>query len=50
MDDRAMAPLSEPERRDFGKIGEDRYQVRLADSHGAVAGRSMPQSLLARYD
>ena len=28
IDDWAMAPLSEPERRDFGKICEDRYQVR----------------------
>jgi len=28
IDDWAMAPLSEPERRDFWKICEDRYQVR----------------------
>jgi DNA replication protein DnaC len=28
IDDRAMAPLSEPERRDFWEICEDRYQVR----------------------
>lgn len=28
IDDRAMAPLSEPERRDFWQICEDRYQVR----------------------
>src|ERR1700745_2685188 len=28
MDDGAMAPLSEPERRDFWEICEDRYQVR----------------------
>jgi DNA replication protein DnaC len=28
IDDWAMAPLSEPERRDFGEICEDRYQVR----------------------
>jgi DNA replication protein DnaC len=27
-DDWAMAPLSEPERRDFWEICEDRYQVR----------------------
>ena len=28
IDDWAMAPLSEPERRDFWEICEDRYQVR----------------------
>jgi DNA replication protein DnaC len=28
VDDWAMAPLSEPERRDFWEIREDRYQVR----------------------
>jgi hypothetical protein len=28
IDDWAMAPLSEPERRDFREICEDRYQVR----------------------
>ncbi len=28
IDDWAMAPLSEPERRDFWEISEDRYQVR----------------------
>ena len=28
VDDWAMAPLSEPERRDFWEICEDRYQVR----------------------
>jgi DNA replication protein DnaC len=28
IDDRAMAPLWEPERRDFWEICEDRYQVR----------------------
>ena len=28
IDDWAMAPLSEPERRDFWEIFEDRYQVR----------------------
>ena len=28
IDDWAMAPLSEPERRAFGEICEDRYQVR----------------------
>src|SRR5438270_7637245 len=28
IDDWAMAPLSEPERRDFWGICEDRYQVR----------------------
>ena len=28
IDDWVMAPLSEPERRDFGEICEDRYQVR----------------------
>jgi len=28
IDDCAMAPLSEPERRDFWEICEDRYQVR----------------------
>jgi len=28
IDDRVMAPLSEPERRDFWEICEDRYQVR----------------------
>jgi DNA replication protein DnaC len=28
IDDWAMAPLSEPERRDFWAICEDRYQVR----------------------
>jgi DNA replication protein DnaC len=28
IDDWAMAPLSEPERREFWKIYEDRYQVR----------------------
>jgi DNA replication protein DnaC len=28
IDDWAMAPLSEPERRDFWKICDDRYQVR----------------------
>jgi hypothetical protein len=27
IDDWAMAPLSEPERRDFREICEDRYQV-----------------------
>jgi DNA replication protein DnaC len=35
IDDRAMAPLSEPERRDFWKICEDRYPVR-PDSRVAV--------------
>jgi DNA replication protein DnaC len=29
IDDWAMAPLSEPERRDFWEICEDRYQVSL---------------------
>ena len=29
-DDWVMAPLSEPERRDFWEICEDRYQVRSA--------------------
>jgi DNA replication protein DnaC len=28
IDDWVMAPLSEPERRDFWEICEDRYQVR----------------------
>jgi DNA replication protein DnaC len=28
IDDRGMAPLSEPERRDFREICEDRYRVR----------------------
>lgn len=28
IDDWAMAPLSEPERRDFGGICEDRFQTR----------------------
>ena len=28
IDDWAMAPLAEPERRDFGEICEDRYQAR----------------------
>jgi DNA replication protein DnaC len=28
IDDWAMAPLSEPERRDFWEICEDRYQMR----------------------
>ncbi len=28
IDDWVMAPLSEPERRDFWEISEDRYQVR----------------------
>jgi IstB-like ATP binding protein len=28
IDDWAMAPLSEPQRRDFWEICEDRYQVR----------------------
>jgi len=28
IDDWAMAPLSEPERRDVWEICEDRYQVR----------------------
>ena len=28
IDDWAMAPLSEPERRDFWEICEDRYQTR----------------------
>ena len=28
IDDSGMAPLSEPERRDFWEICEDRYQVR----------------------
>ena len=28
IDDWAMGPLSEPERRDFWEISEDRYQVR----------------------
>jgi DNA replication protein DnaC len=30
IDDWAMAPLSEPERRDFWEICEDRYQIRSA--------------------
>ena len=37
IDDWAMAPLSEPERRDFWEICEDCYQAR-PDSHVAVAG------------
>ena len=28
VDDWVMAPLAEPERRDFWEIGEERYQVR----------------------
>jgi hypothetical protein len=45
IDDWAVAPLSEPERRDFREICEDRYQVRslMLTSH-------VPVSRLARTD
>jgi DNA replication protein DnaC len=38
IDDWAMTQLSEPERRDFWKICEDRYQVRSTDPNIATAG------------
>ena len=42
IDDWALAPLSEPERRDFWKICEDRYQVRstVLTSRRSRAGTS----------
>jgi len=41
IDDWAMAPLSEPERRDFWEICEDRYQNALDDPHFATAGLAL---------
>jgi DNA replication protein DnaC len=38
IDDWVMAPPSEPERRDFWEICEDRYQVRSNDSDVPTAG------------
>jgi len=40
IDDWAMAPLSEPERRDLWEICEDRYQMRSTIPHFATAGLS----------
>jgi hypothetical protein len=44
IDDWVMAPLSEPERRDFWEICEDRYQVR-----STILTSQLPVSL-ARTD
>jgi DNA replication protein DnaC len=44
IDDWAMAPLSEPERRDFWEICEDRYQVRSL-IHVAVPVTRWPEQI-----
>jgi DNA replication protein DnaC len=49
IDDWAMAPLNETERRDFGEICEDRYQTRsmILTSQMPVAAR-MSRSAIRR--
>ena len=44
VDDWAMAPLADSERRDFLEICDDRYSDTLHDSHQSGAGRSMARS------
>ena len=44
IDDWAMAPLTESERRDFWEICEDRYQTRSTDSDFATAGLAVARA------
>ena len=44
IDDWAMAPLSEPERRDFWEICEDRYQARSLILNVAVACNALART------
>ncbi len=44
IDDWAMAPLAETERRDFWEICEDRYQTRSTDPHLATAGDALARA------
>ncbi len=44
IDDWVMAPLSEPERRDFWEICEDRCQVRSTIPNFPTAGLTMARA------
>jgi DNA replication protein DnaC len=57
IDDWAMAPLTEPERRDFWEICEDRYQVRsliltsqlsIPRWHGQIGDPTVADGILDR--
>jgi DNA replication protein DnaC len=57
IDDWAMAPLHEPERRDFLEICDDRYQTRstiltsqvpVADWHAQIGDPTLADSILDR--
>jgi DNA replication protein DnaC len=57
IDDWAMAPLLEPERRDFWQIREDRYQVRstiltaqlpVSRWHGQIGDPTLADGILDR--
>jgi DNA replication protein DnaC len=57
IDDFAMAPMSDPERRDFLEICEDRYQLRstiltsqlpVANWHAQIGDPTLADSILDR--